>query len=1176
MGGEDDGDNNIVVAVRVRPFNRREKGLKSKLCVKMNGKQTTVTDPENGKDKTFTFDYSYWSHAKDGQTDFATNESIFKDLGHTILDNAMQGYNTCLFAYGQTGAGKSYSMVGSEEDKGIIPLAMDDLFKRIEDNKQENIKYIVEASMLEIYNETVRDLLNMDKMKKHGLKIRDHPVLGPYVENLKREVVASYEEIENLMEEGTRARTVHSTKMNKTSSRAHTIFQIILTTQTYDEETKKRSNKTSKTSLVDLAGSERIDKTGATGDRLREGVNINKALSALGNVIKALCDRAQGKKNKHVPFRDSKLTWLLKQSLGGNSKTIMIAAISPAADNYDESVQTLRYANRAKQIKNKAKVNEDANAKLIRELKAEIQKLRQQVTGEVEEVKVEETKEYKEMKEKLQETEVLMKKMQDSFEIKLKRMESRKIKMDRAPSKFWTELCIVNLHADPALSEVLMYPFKPGITKVCRKDMQPPPSDNDIVLGGLQIQRDHADVLRDQDEITISAVQNSRVFVNGKPVLNPIRLRHNDCILFGAHHYYRFVDPTKRSPQDKRFDFTHAQKQIANSMFQIDKEEEEFKRRVQEEKKKKKELEQKLVSMEAEKQKILKSQAEVKKQMQQKLKIMEEKQEEELKKRMEQMKMEVDHMAKKRWNEELQKRTMKMQEERKKLLLEIERKEEEANKMSSQLEEAIKKDRLAKQRNERYLEQEGRNMKILRQKLIQMLPVVNEANAICNELKKKLFFTVRIVPKKTADKDAFTEAAEVLVEIVNLEDGKKSLWNHEILLEKMNDFQDSYEKHMLDQEEEEESKLKAKEDPFQFNNQAPQLLGSCRVYLEPLLFLMPIHVFTPILSYKGAPRGKLRVSIIPEITEECIEKVDHDGFEEQLPNIMGHPLKVSILISKALGIPKQFSREVFCEYKFHQEVSMTVTSVCQGATTNPVLKHSRDIIIDPVTTSFQKTAQEGALLINVYGSHPTGSELKDKKKLSMEAQLAIDEIGDIKDMLTSVLEKKLHKFPATQQLQELIGRFKASKTEVDQLNGMLADDKRNDMLLKVVAEKKELDKKYYEASHENEMLKAEKSQQANKLTAFKQQLEDADQMQIDFSKTKAELSDANRKLREKDKQIDKLKDQHVSKMNKLRQSGSSQKANELILQIENQKKEILRLNAELAESKGGGKKGCFG
>ncbi|XP_063042635.1 kinesin-like protein KIF1C isoform X2 [Engraulis encrasicolus] len=229
---------------------------------------------------------------------------------------------------------------------------------------------------MEIYCERVRDLLN--PKSKGPLRVREHPIMGPYVEDLSKLAVTSYSDIHDLMNCGNKARTVAATNMNETSSRSHAVFTIVFTQRRRDQMTSLDTEKVSKVSLVDLAGSERADSSGAKGTRLKEGANINKSLTTLGKVISALAEMQGTKKRKasHIPYRDSVLTWLLKENLGGNSRTAMIAALSPADINYEETLSTLRYADRAKQIRCNAIINEDPNARLIRELKEEVTRLR--------------------------------------------------------------------------------------------------------------------------------------------------------------------------------------------------------------------------------------------------------------------------------------------------------------------------------------------------------------------------------------------------------------------------------------------------------------------------------------------------------------------------------------------------------------------------------------------------------------------------------------------------------------------------------------------------------------------------------------------------------------------------------------------------------------------------------
>lgn len=328
------------------------------------------------EEKSFTFDKSFWSH-NTADKHYATQEHVYDSLGEEFLDHNFEGYHTCIFAYGQTGSGKSYTMMGTPDQPGLIPRTCEDLFQRIASAQDEtpNISYNVKVSYFEVYNEQVRDLLApvVPSKPPYYLKVRESPTEGPYVKDLTEVPVRGLEEIIRWMRIGDRSRTVASTKMNDTSSRSHAVFTIMLKQIHHDLETDETTERSSRIRLVDLAGSERAKSTEATGQRLREGSNINKSLTTLGRVIAALADpkasasrpsspvktgrgRTPGPANTVVPYRDSVLTWLLKDSLGGNSKTAMIACISPT--DYDETLSTLRYADQAKRIRTRAVVNQ--------------------------------------------------------------------------------------------------------------------------------------------------------------------------------------------------------------------------------------------------------------------------------------------------------------------------------------------------------------------------------------------------------------------------------------------------------------------------------------------------------------------------------------------------------------------------------------------------------------------------------------------------------------------------------------------------------------------------------------------------------------------------------------------------------------------------------------------------
>ncbi|XP_077966673.1 kinesin-like protein KIF28 [Styela clava] len=575
---------NVKVAVRVRPFNKREKDRNATVVVKMDGSTTTLTNPDkpNDKPKKFTFDYSYWSHdgykeRADGYLEkdkasskYCDQNRVFDDLGQGILNNAWEGYNSTLFAYGQTGSGKSYSIVGYGINKGVVPVLADRLFTQIgEKSNGADGQFEVTFSMLEIYSEQVRDLLNPKTLKlKGGLKVRENPTRGFYVEGLETVAVASYENIESRMSEGTKNRTVAATNMNATSSRAHTIVGITFVQKTKNDSGEEMS-KTSVINLVDLAGSERARSTGATGERLKEGAMINQSLSSLGNVISALADRSGGKKVR-VPYRDSALTKLLKNALGGNSKTVMVAAISPADINYDETLSTLRYADRAKQIKTVAKVNEDPTAKLIRELQEENKKLKEliekggaaavaaTVDGDSEELteaeKEQIKREYEElMQAAMSENERKMKDMEQSWQEKLElaAKEHDSTARKELEAKMETTPHIFNLNADPQMCKVLVHILEKGQEYMIGK-----PADNTkIPLQGAGIMDQHAIIRGDGGNIFLKIIDpEAKVRFNGELLLegDEMQLRQNDRILFGTSHLYVYCDPVqyKAAPQN--------------------------------------------------------------------------------------------------------------------------------------------------------------------------------------------------------------------------------------------------------------------------------------------------------------------------------------------------------------------------------------------------------------------------------------------------------------------------------------------------------------------------------------------------------------------------------------------------------------------------------------------------
>jgi len=368
-------DDNVKVVVRCRPLNDTEKKNKCAKSVNVDTVRRciSVKNPAEGAGdeppKEFTFDVVFGPDSK--QVD------VYNECARKIVDSVLEGYNGTIFAYGQTGTGKTFTMEGVRaipELRGIIPNSFAHIFGSIAKAEGDS-RFLVRVQYLEIYNEEVKDLLGKDQNAR--LDVKERPDVGVYVKDLSHFVANNADDMDRIMTVGNKNRSVGATNMNEHSSRSHAIFTVMIECSDKGPDGQQRV-KMGKLNLVDLAGSERQSKTGATGQRLKEATKINLSLSTLGNVISSLVDG----KSTHVPYRNSKLTRLLQDSLGGNAKTLMIANCGPADYNYDETISTLRYANRAKNIKNKAQINEDPKDALLRQLQKEMEELKRQLTEE--------------------------------------------------------------------------------------------------------------------------------------------------------------------------------------------------------------------------------------------------------------------------------------------------------------------------------------------------------------------------------------------------------------------------------------------------------------------------------------------------------------------------------------------------------------------------------------------------------------------------------------------------------------------------------------------------------------------------------------------------------------------------------------------------------------------------
>uniref|UniRef100_A0A3B4YVB7 Kinesin-like protein KIF28P n=1 Tax=Seriola lalandi dorsalis TaxID=1841481 RepID=A0A3B4YVB7_SERLL len=517
---------------------QRERDAGSHCVVSMVSSSITIQDPRDSQNRRlFCFDYAYWSHsgfAQDRRGLFVPEEpggryadqvSVFQDLGEGILENALQGYNATLLAYGQTGSGKSYSMVGYGPNKGLVPKLCDRLFEAIREN-QDTRQCQVFFSMMEIYNEQVIDLLSRGSRTPAGLRVREEQQRGFYVEGLR---TVPCDSVEQLMEQGTRTRTTAATHMNANSSRSHMLIilqlkQVLIT---------KQSN----INLVDLAGSERQRSSGSEADRLKEGTAINLSLTTLGNVISALADVAVGKKVIHIPYRDSVLTKLLQSALGGNSRTVMIATLSPADICYEESLSTLRYAERAKRIQNRAVVNESPTERLVKELKAENARLLQRLS-----------------RLGLQKSTCMFVAIQTLWEQHLqealKDWEQQYANITQERRMMQMHPYILNINEDAQLSGVVKLFIQEG---EC------------VCVSLFVIQERHAVFRNEQRRVTLTPQPGSKVIVNGHAVFQTTELQHLDRLILGSNCTYLFIGyPSERGGDDwSRYDYDYFQSELA-------------------------------------------------------------------------------------------------------------------------------------------------------------------------------------------------------------------------------------------------------------------------------------------------------------------------------------------------------------------------------------------------------------------------------------------------------------------------------------------------------------------------------------------------------------------------------------------------------------------------------------
>uniref|UniRef100_A0A8C3NG48 Uncharacterized protein n=1 Tax=Geospiza parvula TaxID=87175 RepID=A0A8C3NG48_GEOPR len=928
-------------AVKVVP-SLNELDLHTKCVVDVDANKV-ILHPVNtnlSKGDVFAYDHCFWSMDESVKEKYAGQDVVFKCLGENILQNAFEGYNACIFAYGQTGSGKSYTMMGTADQPGLIPRLCSGLFERAQKEENEEQSFKVEVSYMEIYNEKVRDLLD-PKGSRQSLKVREHSVYGPYVDGLSKLAVASYKDIESLMSEGNKSRTVAATNMNEESSRSHAVFKIILTHTLYDVQSGTSGEKVGKLSLVDLAGSERATKTGAAGDRLKEGSNINKSLTTLGLVISALADQAAGKnKNKFVPYRDSVLTWLLKDSLGGNSKTAMVATVSPAADNYDETLSTLRY---------------DPNARIIRELREEVEKLREQLTKA-------EAMKSPELKERLEESEKLIQEMTVTWEEKLrkteeiaqerqKQLESLGISLQSSGIKVGDNKCfLVNLNADPALNELLVYYLKEH-TLIGSDNSQ------DIQLCGMGILPEHCIIdITPEGQVMLTPQKNTRTFVNGSAVVCPIQLHHGDRILWGNNHFFRLNLPKKKKKADHEEEERDNSMKCSNSVEQLDIDGDNSSE-VSSEINFSYEYAQMEVTMKA-----LGSNDP----MQSILQSLEQQHEEEKRSALERQRLMYEHEL-----EQLRRR------------------------LSPEKQHFRSMDRFsfhspsAQQRLRQWAEEREEmlthSLRKLREQIVKANLYVREANFIGEELDKRTEYKVTLqIPASSLNANSKRGAilSEPAIQVRRKGKGKQ-IWSLEKLENRLVDMRDLYQE--WKDCEEDNPVMRAyfrRADPFYEEQENHSLIGVANVFLECLFYDVKLQYAVPIINQKGEVSGRLHVEVVRvsgEIDDRLVGGEDSPDYsnENDLPE---RKLVCRIKILQATGLPQHLSNFVFCKYTFWDQVEPVIvapevdpsqSSISKEPRCMVVFDHCNEVSVN-ISEDFMEHLYDGALAIEVYGHKQSG------------------------------------------------------------------------------------------------------------------------------------------------------------------------------------------------------------
>uniref|UniRef100_A0A8C4RSF8 Kinesin family member 13Ba n=1 Tax=Erpetoichthys calabaricus TaxID=27687 RepID=A0A8C4RSF8_ERPCA len=832
------------------------------------------------------------------------------------------------------GSGKSYTMMGPSDQPGLIPRLCSSLFQRTLQETEEKENFTVE-------------------------------VLTPYNPfNICKNGIKFFFDIESLMSEGNKSRTVAATNMNEESSRSHAVFNIILTHTIHDLQSGTSGEKVSKLSLVDLAGSERATKTGAVGERLKEGSNINKSLTTLGLVISALSDHST-RKNKFIPYRDSVLTWLLKDSLGGNSKTAMIATVSPAADSYDETLSTLRYADRAKHIVNHAVVNEDPNARIIRQLREEVEKLREQLT-EAESLKA------PELKDRLVESEKLFKEMTVTWEEKLhkteeiaqerqKQLESLGISLQSSGIRVGEDKSfLVNLNADPALSELLVYYLKVNVQNIPGGSAD----SQDIQLCGMGIQDEHCTIdITGDGQVVLSPNENGRTCVNGSIVNGPVFLHHGDRILWGNNHFFRINLPKQR----RHLEFENEEDTIncSSSRGQLhvdgDNTNDRFTDTSFSYESAQMEVMMKALGKNEPVQSILWS-------------------------------LEQHHEEEKQ--SALERQRIMYEQELEYLRRHITRHDQPKYHSMERLSTSSSSVQQRLQWNEEREELLRVSLRKLKEQIVRANLLVQEASFIAQELEKKTEYYVTLqIPASNLNANKKWDAVLSEPAVHVRRKGKsKQIWALEKLENRLVDMRELYQewKNFDDENPVMHSYLK-RADPFFDEEENHTLIGVANVFLSCLFYDVKFQYAVPIISQKGEMVGRLHVELF-RVSENMQERLAGGETPENTDeNVTPQKTLVCVIrILQATGLPHFLSKFVFCKYCFWGQLDPTsVAPEVDTLNSSPAVKDLQSMVVFDHSKTFSIASTEdfidylteGALAIEVYGHKQTS--LLNQKSLAL-------------------------------------------------------------------------------------------------------------------------------------------------------------------------------------------------